>query len=60
MDGAVNLIAAVLGLLATLAFWAMVIFVLPTVFVLYAAALFPLTGQWRERWRSRRRKVPPA
>ena len=40
---------------AVLGFWVLVLFVIPGALALYIARLFPLTGQWRERWRARRR-----
>jgi hypothetical protein len=51
----VRLIAAIL---ASGVMFALLAFVLPiTVMVvaLYIAKLFPLTGQWRKRWRNRRK-----
>jgi hypothetical protein len=47
----VEALAATVG---TLAFWFVVFFVIPGILALYVARLFPLTGQWRERWRARR------
>jgi hypothetical protein len=39
---------------AVLAFWLVVLFVIPGLFAIYLGRLFPLTGQWRARWRARR------
>ena len=39
---------------ALLGFWVVVLFVIPGVFAMYIARVFPLTGQWRKRWRERR------
>jgi hypothetical protein len=44
------------GTAAVLTFWLVVLFVIPGVVAIYVARLFPLTGQWRARWRARRNR----
>jgi hypothetical protein len=34
-------------------FWLVVVIVIPGIIAVYAAMLFPLTGQWRKRWAER-------
>ena len=46
-----EVLAATVGVIA---FWFLAFFVIPGILVLYVARLFPLTGQWRKRWRARR------
>jgi len=46
----------VVQVVAMIAFWFVVIIVIPAAIALYVPLLFPLTGQWRKRWAERRRK----
>jgi hypothetical protein len=55
IEGVSNVLVGFLGMLAMLAFWATVIFIIPGAIALGVTALFPLSGQWRERWRARKR-----
>lgn len=43
-----------MALAASVLFWTAIVVVIPGVFAIYVAMLFPLTGQWRKRWRERR------
>ena len=49
-----HMLEALASAAAVLGFWVVVLFVIPGVIALYVARLFPLTGQWRKRWRERR------
>ena len=40
------------------ALWFVILFVIPGVLALYIARLFPLTGQWRQRWRASSKRSP--
>lgn len=56
MVEAFNVLAALAAMIAVLAFWGVVIFVIPVYVTLMVASWLPLTGQWRKRWAERRRK----
>ncbi|HKW00994.1 MAG TPA: hypothetical protein VJN96_14300 [Vicinamibacterales bacterium] len=49
-----RLLEALGGTAGVLAFWFVVLLVIPGLLAIYAGRLFPLTGQWRARWRARR------
>jgi hypothetical protein len=46
----------VVQVVAMIAFWFVVIIVIPAAAALYVPLLFPLTGQWRKRWTERHQK----
>ena len=54
-----HLLEALGSAAAVLAFWLVVLFVVPGLAAIYFARLFPLTGQWRARWRARRARKGP-
>ena len=53
MSGALHVLAAFAGAAAVLCGWVLILFVIPGLMALYLARLFPLTGQWRKKFRDR-------
>jgi hypothetical protein len=54
--GALRVLEGLLGALGVALLWFGVLFVLPIGIMLYVGLLFPLTGQWGQRWRDWRRR----
>lgn len=52
MQGATRVLEGLLGAVGLGVFWFVLLFVLPLAVMLYVGLLFPLTGQWRHRWRA--------
>ncbi|MFI5177501.1 MAG: hypothetical protein ACHQO8_03000 [Vicinamibacterales bacterium] len=56
MTGAWAVLEGLAGAAAVFLFWFVVLIVIPGVIAVYSTRLFPLTGQWRLRWRERRKR----
>ena len=52
-SGALNVLVPIVGALAIWALWMLILVGIPGFLALYIARLFPLTGQWRKRFKAR-------
>jgi hypothetical protein len=53
VSGILSVLGAIAATGLVLLFWFVVVIVIPGVIAVYAAMLFPLTGQRRKRWAER-------
>jgi hypothetical protein len=58
LTGVLNVFVALLGALVVWALSMLILVVIPGCLVLYVVRLFPLTGQWRARFKARFGRKP--
>jgi hypothetical protein len=56
MTEAFHVLTTLVSVVAVIAFWAIVIFVIPAYIALAVASWIPQTGQWRKHWAELRRR----
>jgi hypothetical protein len=56
MSGTWRVLVAFSGVVGMFAFWFVVFIVVPGLLAVYVARLFPLTGEWRKRFRARSKR----